>query len=435
MRMRRRILQPDFCDRHRREDKDFTRERVLTFPVVLLLLLQKTTRSVQRHLNTFLQELWPHDQRSATRGAWTQARAKLKHTAFIELNQQDLLAEFYGPTHLAHQRTWKGHRLIGTDSSQLRLPSHPQIIAKFGQVKVANHLGQTGTLYVPARLSVLFNLLDNLGLDARVENIEQSEVDMAIAQLEHLQANDVLIWDRGFTGFMLMARVLNRKAHFIGRCSRGSFLAAQKLFRINRAGRSNIVKLVAGKQHWAELKALGLPTEMMVRFVTLRLPNGKLEVLVTSLLDKTQYPTQEFLKVYKIRWDHETYHLMLKSRLDLENWTGQTEEAVRQDVQAAVLVSNLQSLLSQEPQEQLTAQDSQRKFPAQVNRADSYHALKELLIDLLWSNRPIAPALRTIQRWMRANPVSVRPNRRAPRRRQSFHRSYHYQRNIKKMVF
>ena len=108
---------------------------------------------------------------------------------------------------------------------------------------------------------------------------------------------------------------------------------------------------------------------------------------------------------------------------------------MRQDVQAAVLVSNLQSLLSQEPQEQLTAGDSQRQFRAQVNRADSYHALKELLLDLLWSKRPLAPALLKIQQWMQANPVSVRPYRRPPRRPPSFHRSYHYQRNLKKTVF
>lgn len=433
--MRRRIFHPDFRSRHRQEDQHFTRERVLTFPVVILLLLQKTTRSVQRHLNTFLHDLWPHGQQSATRGAWTQARAKLNHTALIELNQQVLLPEFYGPAHEAHRRTWKGHRLFGCDGSQLRLPLHPQIVQKFGQVEVANHLGQTGTRYVPARLSVLYDLLNHVGLDALVENVEQGEVEMAIAQLVHLQANDVLIWDRGFTGFMLMALVLHQKAHFIGRCSTGSFLAAQELFRANRAGRSKIVKLFAGKQHWAELKALGLPTELIVRFVSLRLPNGELEVLVTSLLDQTEYPTQEFLTVYNWRWGHETYHLMLKGRLDLENWTGQTEEAVRQDVQAAVLVSNLQSLLSQEPQEQLNAGDDQRQFPAQVNRADSYHALKELMLDLLWSKRPIAPALLNIQQWMQANPVSVRPNRRAPRRRPSFHRSYHYQRNLKKTVF
>ena len=56
----------------------------------------------------------------------------------------------------------------------------------------------------------------------------------------------------------------------------------------------------------------------------------ELEVLVTSLLDEAAYPTQEFLTVYDKRWKQETYYGMLKGRLDLENWSGQSAEAVRQ---------------------------------------------------------------------------------------------------------
>lgn len=434
--IRARIFAPDFCVRHRRSASDFTRQRVLSFPIVMLLLLQKTTKSVQRHLHSFFHQLGPQDQAgTVTPGGWTQARAKLWHTAFIELNHEVLLPCFYTPQPTEHRRTWRGHRLLGCDGSLLRLPSHPEVFEVFGAVTVSNHLGDTGTRYAPARLSVLYDLLNHLGLDARVAPVAQSEVDLAAAQLEHVETNDVLIWDRGFTGFVLMAQVLGRGAHFIGRCSQSSFAAAQELFRVNRAGRSKRVKLVAASDQRAKLKKLGLPTELIVRFVSVRLATGELEVLATSLMEETLYPREEFLKVYHWRWNHETYHQMLKGRLDLENWSGQTVEAVRQDVQAAVFVSNVESLLSQEPQEQLSVQDGVRQYPAQVNRAVSYHALKERMLDLLWSERPIEKVLEEIQRWMRSNPVSVRPDRSSPRRRPSFHRSYHYQRNVRKAVF
>jgi len=399
----------------------------------MLLLLQKTSKSVQRHLHSFFHQLWPHqNQPAVTAGAWSQARAKLSHTAFIELNQQILLPCFYSSE---HRRTWRGHRLLGVDGSLLRLPSHPEVFESFGALAVANHLGQTGTTYAPARLSVLYDLLNDIGLDARLEPVAQSEVDLAAAQLEHVEKTDVLIWDRGFTGFVLMAQVLARGAHFVGRCSKGSFAAAQQLFRMDRAGRSKIVKLVAASDQRATLKKLGLPTQLIVRFVSVRLPNAELEVLATSLLDQALYPTEEFLEVYHWRWNHETYHQMLKGRLDLENWSGQTVEAVRQDVQAAVFVSNVESLLSQEAQEQLSAADGPRQYPARVNRAVSYHALKERMLDLLWSERPIEKVLEEIQRWMQSNPVSVRSDRSPPRRAPSFHRSYHYQRNLRKTVF
>jgi hypothetical protein len=435
-RIRARIFAKDFCARHRVRAADFTRERLLTFPIVMLLLLQKSSKSIQRHLHSFFQQLWPQaNQCRVTGGAWTQARAKLSHTAFIELNQEVLLPGFYAPEQAPHRRTWHGHRLLGCDGSLLRLPSHPGVSEVFGEVAVANHLGDTGTHYAPARLSVLYDLLNRLGLDARLAPVATGEVELAAAQLERVEKNDVLIWDRGFTGFVLMAQVLACGAHFVGRCSQSSFAAAQERFRVNRAGRSQVVQLTAASDQRVALAALGLPRALTVRFVSVRLPTGELEVLVTSLLDETLYPTPEFLAVYHLRWHHETYHQMLKGRLDLENWSGQTIEAVRQDVQAAVWVSNVESLLSQEAQEALSAQDARRQYPAQVNRAVSYHALKERMLDLLWSQRPIQAVLEEIQLWMQSNPVSVRPDRSPPRRPQSFHRSYHYQRNLRKTVF
>lgn len=125
---------------------------------------------------------------------------------------------------------------------------------------------------------------------------------------------------------------------------------------------------------------------------------------------------------------------MLKSRLDLENWTGHTTEAVKQDVYAAIFVSNLESLLSQEVQEELSKGDGQRKHPVQVNRAVSYHAVKEQILDLLYKDVPIDQAIDQIHTWMRRNPVAIR-QRKIPRPRPSIHRSYNYQRNLKKSVF
>lgn len=434
--MRARIFAPEFCARHRRGPSDFTRQRLLTFPVVMLFLLQKTTRSVQRHLHSFLLQLWPQSpDRSVTPGGWTQARAKLSHTAFIALNQEVLLPCFYAPEQAAPRRLWRGHRLLGCDGSLLRLPVHPQIIATFGALAVTNHLGDTGTRYTPARLSVLYDLLNHVGLDARLAPVTVGEVELATAQLARVEPGDVLIWDRGFTGFVLLAQVLARGAHFVGRCSKSSFAAAQELFRADRAGQSRIVRLAAASGQRAGLQALGLPEALTVRLVSVRLSTGELEVLVTSLLDESLYPTEEFLAVYGWRWQHETYHQLLKGRLDLENWSGQTVEAVQQDVQAAVLVSNVETLLSQEAQEELSAGDATRQYPAQVNRAVSYHALKERLLDLLWSPRPLETVLKEVQRWMQSTPVSVRPGRQVPRRPPSFHRSYHHQRHLRKTVF
>jgi hypothetical protein len=55
--LRHSITDPSFGSRHRRRPTDFTRQCVLTFPVLMLLLLQKSLKSLQAHLQEFLGQL------------------------------------------------------------------------------------------------------------------------------------------------------------------------------------------------------------------------------------------------------------------------------------------------------------------------------------------------------------------------------------------
>jgi len=434
-RLRAKVRAADFLARHRVRPQDFTRERQLTFPLLMLFVLQQTVKSIQRHLHEFLNELADGEIfQPVTSGAVTHARAKLKHSAFIELNRQCVVPTVYHCQRAV--RRWRSHRLIGVDSSLVRLPDSEELGRAFGWKEAANQHGSTGTRFPEARLSVIYDLLNCVGLDCRLEPSTQGEVGLAMEQLEHLQPGDVAINDRGFTGFAYLAMVLKGGAHSIGRCSSGSFLCAQELFGLNRANQSRIVWLFAPPDQKAQCKRLGLPLKLKVRFVSVRLPTGELEVLVTSLLDETAYPTEEFLQVYHYRWGHETFHLMLKGRLELENFSGRTTEAVNQDVQAAVLLANLESLLSEPAQSALQQQSLPEGQPRTINRSNSYHALKLKLLELLHSDTPAPEVLSKLMVLFRGSPVATRPERKAQRRRRpSFNRSYHFQRRVKKLVF
>jgi hypothetical protein len=344
-----------------------------------------------------------------------------------------VLPTIYGSDHPIQR--WRGHRLIGVDSSLVRLPDTEELGQAFGWKEATNQHGATGTRYPEARLSVVYDLRNRVGLDVRLEPSTLGEVALALSQLEHLQPGDVEVNDRGFTGYFYLAAVAPR-SHFISRCSSGSFLAAQELFRLNQANQSRVVWLHAPPDQKAECHRLGLSLKMKVRFVSVRLPSGELEVLATSLLDQELYPTEEFLTVYHWRWGHETFHLMLKGRLELENFSGRTAEAIRQDVQAAVLLANLESLLSEPTQTTLDKQATSQVHPRQVNRSNSYHALKDQMLDLLYRDIPAAQVITQLMKLFKGSAVAVRPHRKVPRRRRpSFHRSYHFQRRVKKIVF
>src|SRR5664280_3501019 len=114
--LRAKLRDPDFLARHRVRPQDFTRQRQLTFPLLMLFLLQKTVKSIQRHLHEFLDELAQGEMfEPVTSGAVTHARAKLKDSAFIELNRDCVLPVVYGAERPVQR--WRGHRLLGIDSS------------------------------------------------------------------------------------------------------------------------------------------------------------------------------------------------------------------------------------------------------------------------------------------------------------------------------
>jgi hypothetical protein len=345
-----------------------------------------------------------------------------------------VLPAAYGPAHPI--RRWRDHRLCGLDSAVLRLPDSPELGQVFGWKEVSNPHGQTGTRYPEARLSVLYDLLNRLGHDARLEPSTVGEVTLARHQVRGLQPADLVLNDRGFSGYLYFATIVQQGAHFLGRCSRGAFQAAPELFRLDRANHSQEVWRFCPPEQKAECQRLGLPLKLAVRFVSRRLPTGEVEVLATSLLDEGAYPPAEFLTVYHWRWGHETFYLMLKGRLELENFSGRTLEAGAQDVQAAVLLANLESVLSEPVQAALDQQRTPATPARRVNRATAYHALKDQVLDLFYRDLPVPTVMAPLRKLLAGSPVAVRPERPVPRRRSpSFPRSYHFQRRVKKIVF
>jgi Transposase DDE domain len=432
--LRRRLVEPDFCARHRRRATDFTRQCVLTFPVLMLLLLQKSLKSLQNHLQEFLGQLADGAHAPGlSGGALSHARAKLRASAFVELNQT-VLSTVYGPEHAALVQRWHGHRLLAVDSSLLRLPTSAALGEQFGWVQCANHHGPQER-YPQGRVSVLYDVLNQIALDPRLTASTVAETSLAHEHLAQVQPGDVLLSDRGYTGYRWLVAVRAAGAHFVSRASRGSFAAVQQLFASDQAEVSVVVSLTAPPEVRAECRARGWPLELVVRLVTVRLKSGQLEVLVTSLLDEAAYPTEDLAAVYWRRWGQETYYGRLKGRLDLEHASGTSVAAVEQDFQATVLLANVESVVIGPAQAQLSVRTAGRQQAAMVNRAVSLHALKHRLIELLSSRRPAEEVLAELTQWFQASSVSVRPGRTAERREFSPSRSYHYQRRVKKIVF
>ncbi len=188
-----------FKETHRQSDKHFVRQRVLTFPIMILLLLQKGSRSLQLLLNEFINIKLP--EITVTGGAFTKARKKFKHTAFVELNQAAIVDVMYAD---GDYETYKGHRVLAVDGSKVLLPNTQDVIDEFGTIKYSNgsqHKHKVEGERAYGLASVMYDVLNNVAIDATLAYAKAYEIDLAVVHLEKTQANDLLVFDRNYGSF------------------------------------------------------------------------------------------------------------------------------------------------------------------------------------------------------------------------------------------
>jgi hypothetical protein len=98
--------------RFRVQETDFTRERVLTWPVVIILMLRGQKVALQTAVNKFFSavgEVW----RVVTASAYRQARQKVQPEVFVHLNA--VTCEEYYARYGADGEVglWHGQRVLG----------------------------------------------------------------------------------------------------------------------------------------------------------------------------------------------------------------------------------------------------------------------------------------------------------------------------------
>ena len=181
------INDDDFRSRNRTEDRYFTRCRKLTFVVVILLLLRKSAKSIQCVVNELFMVL---GLESVTAAAFSQARKRIRHTAFIELNEQAIVNVMYRE---GEYLRYKGFRVLAIDGSKIRLPESEEINQEFGQVAYTN--GQNEEIkgyHTYAQGSVLYDVLNHVAVDAWLGKATDYEVDLAINHLKKTQVGDLI---------------------------------------------------------------------------------------------------------------------------------------------------------------------------------------------------------------------------------------------------
>ena len=368
-------------------------------------MISLVKKSLQFELYNFMQ-VASKKHKSISNSAFNQARMKIKPELFKHFIAQ-LNKQFYTDN---DERVilWNGFRLLGCDGSTLTLPITKELTKKYEY-----NINQHTTDVLIARTSILYDLENRMILDGVIAPFSQGERQLAVSQIKEIKKNsfqELLILDRGYPSFDVIYNLNKLKINYVMRTKFG-FSNVTKEFM-----ESDLMELITeikpGK-HVSLLNKLYLKNQSIkVRLVKVLLSSGEKELLITSLLDEIKYPTTIFKELYFKRWGIETLYDKLKNKLLIESFTGYSEASILQDFYCTLFLSNIQSLLVSEANEDLINQNvSNKKYEYKINTNLSIGFIKTKLIELFLEESNTEDILTELEKLFIKNLIPIRPNR------------------------
>ncbi len=222
--------------------------------------------------------------------------------------------------------------------------------------------------------------------------------------------------DRGYPSYELFTTITSKyDSDFLIRMKKSWYKDIQFLFDRNSSVKDTIVTLKpTTKKLNNEIIEQNLPLEIEVRFVQVILDDGEIEVLGTSVLDSKVLKTDDFKELYFKRWGIESFYEIIKNRLSLENFTGLSALAIKQDFYATIFISNLETLVTLGTNKKLSSKID-NKFKQKVNKSISFNTVKNYCFELFYSNKDIEIIFEEMSKLFLTNTISIRPNRKYER--------------------
>jgi len=105
-------------------------------------------------------------------------------------------------------------------------------------------------------------------------------------------------------------------------------------------------------------------------------------------MTQTYFPTKDFKELYWNRWGVETFYGVLKTRLNLENFTGLSPESVKQDFYSSIYLTGLEAILTEDVEKILNQKPVEN--PQKVNKVISFNTIKNKAFEILCGKRSVS---------------------------------------------
>jgi hypothetical protein len=320
--------------------------------------------------------------REVSKEAFFIARKKLKAEVFKALGNE-VIDEFYKSD--AVQR-WHGYRILSVDGTRVVLPDEEPLKAIFGSVQSSKDNVNENEVCMAQGLTV-YDSLNKITLYAGLENIKTSESAMLYKALPELKLdkNDILVLDRYYPSVLLCFYLQKLNAQFCFRMKTGGWNLVKAF--VGSGKDSQIITLALHGATKKKGAALGIHrTHLKCRLTRVELDNGQMEILLTSITDELAISVADTKELYGLRWATEDEFKTYKTKVCVENFSGKSELAVRQDFYAKTLIMNLVAIAIK-PINTALAQEIQKKHVHQVNLIESIASLKKAVVSFFVTNK------------------------------------------------
>ena len=305
----------EFLIENRLAPNYFSRKGKLGFENTIMMLLNFMKKSNQTEINNFFERIIKSKD-TVRKQSFNEAREKISYKAFKTLYETTVKNGISPKDSILYA----GFRLLALDGSTLLLENTDELIKRFGETTPSK-----GDVF--ARISVVCDVLNNFIVDADITPYNIGEQKIAISHIEQINKhkidNALFILDRGYWTPKLISNMCDNGNKFLMRMSKTSC----KVVTENSNNCGNFVVKDGKKQY-------------NLRFYKFTLPSGEIEILATNL-DIRIIPNEKLSELYFMRWGVETKYDLIKTKLQMENFTGKSVLAVLQDFYATIFLSNL----------------------------------------------------------------------------------------------
>lgn len=349
----------------------FSRVRKISYIILIVMLLRLNKKAIQRELDSFYKELSGSEFniRNVTKGAFTQARAKLEFEVFVGMNKK-LVETFYNE---APYLVWHEMRLLAVDGTRLILPNHESVIKDFGLHGFGPNADSKKSL---AMASILYDPLNLITIDAQLDAYSSSEKELLHKHISLLEKGDLLLADRGYPSIAIFFLLMAKGIEYCFRMKEDWWLLVKE-FR--ESGKHEcIVEFELPKKDRTLLNDYPqLENKIKSRLIRIDLADGTTEILCTSLIDTEKYKWEDFEELYHFRWGIEEGYKLLKARVEIEAFSGKTSLSVKQDFHSKIFMMSLSSVLAFPIEEKLREEWENSKKEEEISKKQQEEKVKE----------------------------------------------------------